>query len=200
MLSKSKTDIANNLKQMTSEEAVRGLLMAMSLFDRDQAFKIFDRLSEKDRELAIEQIQHQFWKIIYIQELCLFKAIMAIDYYTRMIDLESGIESPIEAGEYERNMAYQRDLEKQIKEIDEKTKGIAELPVMEDVYKGMTEYFDHWVVHAFRMSQKLGILPKDIEEAKKVIRERAEKLVAEEKAKPPVQEEKSRVELSLVIH
>lgn len=185
---------------MTSEEAVRGLLMAMSLFDRDQAFKIFDRLSEKNRELAIEQIQHQFWKIIYIQELCLFKAIMAIDYYTRMIDLESGIESPIEAGEYEKNMAYQRDLEKQIKEIDEKTKGIAELPVMEDVYKGMTEYFDHWVVHAFRMSQKLGILPKDIEEAKRVIRERAEKLEAEEKAKPPVQEEKSRVELSLVIH
>lgn len=200
MLSKSKADITNNLKQMTSEEAVRGLLMAMSLFDRDQAFKVFDRLSEKDRELAIEQIQHQFWKIIYIQELCLFKAIMAIDYYTRMIDLESGIESPIEAGEYERNMAYQRDLEKQIKEIDEKTKGIAELPVMEDVYKGMTEYFDHWVVHAFRMSQKLGILPKDIEEAKRVIRERAERLVAEEKAKPPVQEEKSRVELSLVIH
>lgn len=199
MLSKSKANITNNLSQMSAEEAVRGLLMSVSLLDRDQSFKIFDRLSENDKKLAIEQMQHMMYKIIFIQELCVFKAIMAVDYYTRTIDLESGIVNPIEEGEYERNLAYQEDLERQIREIDDKTKGIAELPVIEDIYQGLTEYFDHWVVHAFRMSQKLGLLPKDIEEAKKVIKERAEKLEVEKRAKPPIQEEKSRVELSLVI-
>lgn len=200
MLSKSKADITNKLNHMTTDEAIRGLLMSVNLLDQEQSFKIFDRLSEKDRKLALEQMQLLWRKIVLIQELCLFKAIMATDYYTRMIDLESGFDNPIEKGAYEENMARQKDLESQIQEIDAKTKDITELPAIEDAYKGLIEYFDHWVVHAFRMSQKLGILPKDIEEAKKIIRERAEKLEAARKAKPPVQEEKSRIELSLVIH
>lgn len=200
MLSKSKADITNQLNNMSVEEVLRGLLMSISLLDHDQANKIFDRLSEKDKKMAWEQMHLFMRKVILIQEICLFKAIMATDYYTRVLDLEAGFDNPIEIGEYEKNLAHQQELEKQMQEINEQTKGITELPVIEDIYQGLTEYFDHWVVHVFRTSQKLRILPTDIEEAKRVIREKADKLEAEKKAKQPVQEEKSRIELSLIIH
>lgn len=182
MLSKSKIDITNQLDKMSLEETIRGMMMALGLFDQDQVSKILDRLPKEDKEVAMKAMVLLLLKMSMSQTKLLLKALLGMDYYTRITStLLSEPDIPFDKESSEKNIACQEDMEKRIQEIDTDTKGVLKLPVLDDAFGGLGEYFDQWAGHAFRASQDLGLLPKDTEKAKAIIRERAEKLEAERK-------------------
>ena len=183
MLSKSKINIANQLDKMSLEEAVRGMVMTMSLSDKEQINKIFERLPTDDKKQAWEFLCLFIEKTSLVQSRLIFKAIMCVDFYSktlnRVFNDDKELPSEEDKQAYLDNVEQQERLEKEIKEIDAKTNGVFNLPVLDEAYEGLSDNFDQWVVFLVRMLQDVGKVPKDKEQAKAYFNELSNKLAEE---------------------
>lgn len=172
MHSKSKINITNNLDKMTKEEAIRAIIMALGLFDGEQAQLIFDRLPKEYKEEAWETIYFCSRKMSLMQQRALWKASMAVDYYRRTLNLlYFNTNEPIDKQAYDDNFARQEKCEKEIQEIDTKTNGALKLPVIEDAMQGQYDYYDQWISFTYLVFQDLEIIPKDKQKAKAFLEE-----------------------------